>query len=130
MENKLMDMFWESLQRIETRLSATDQRAQSVEHIVSNGLRERMVRIEQKLDEQDQKLDALLVEIHGLHRRVDTCVDKDTYESDRRQSWDGIDRRRHEDDRSRHEMRWRVVLIVIQLMTATLMGRIALYLWG
>lgn len=107
----MIDALGQNVQR------ASDK-VQSVERIVSNGLSERTIRIEAKLDAQDGKIDALIQEVHGLHRRVDGCLDKEDYDTDKRKEWDGKERR----GEVRSERVWRFILTAFSIILAAVVG--------
>ena len=107
----MIDALGQNVQRVSDRV-------QSVERIVSNGLSERTIRIEKKLDAQDGKIDALIEEVHSLHRRVDGCVDQDDYNADKRKEWDGKERR----GEVRSERVWRFILTAFSIILAAVVG--------
>lgn len=120
---QMIDGLGQSIQRV-------DARTQSVERIVSNGLQERTIRIERKLDDQDRKIDAVLAEINGLHRRVDGCVDRDDYDADRREEWDGRERRMQQQATTRSDRWFRVAMIALQLLMAAVVTHTAARVFG
>lgn len=120
---QMIDGLGQSIQRV-------DARTRSVERIVSNGLQDRTIRIEKKLDAQDEKIDALISEVHGLHRRVDGCVDRDDYEADRREEWDGKERRMQQQATTRSDRWFRVAMIALQLLMAAVVTHTAARVFG
>ena len=107
----MIDALGQNVQRVSDRV-------QSVERIVSNGLSERTIRIEKKIDAQDAKIDTLIDEMHTVNRRVDGCVDQDDYNADRRKEWDGKERR----GEVRSERVWRFILTAFSILLAAVVG--------
>ena len=116
------DRIYHMIDGIGQSVQAVDMRVRSVEKIVSNGLQERTIRIEGKLDVQDAKIDALITEMHSLHRRVDGCVDEEVYIADRRKEWDGIERRNEATRAQQKEWTARVIIGVVLAVVGTAIG--------